>query len=98
MSKHTLSDLDAGQLDAMWQFLQLGKLEPDAKDIKRLIEYTDKVRQALLQKTAGQRKDDLKEYVQYNELGTYINLIVIECLTLRISGVFDKMLEVLRHE
>lgn len=94
-NKHTISELDAGQLDMMWNFLMLGNIEPDVSDIKHLIEYTDKVRQALIQKTAGQRKDDSKEYVQWDEIGTYINFIVIKCLTLRISGMLDKIVEMM---
>ena len=82
--------LDAGQLDIMWQFLQIQPKNTCTKyDVQKLKEYLDKIRQALIQKTAGQRKDDPKRYVDLADLGTYINLVVLQSLTLYIYGGLD---------
>ena len=58
MAKATIKNLDDGQLSFMWNFLKLRK-EPLIKDDVRCVKETlDKIRQALIQKTAGQRNDD----------------------------------------
>lgn len=95
--KATVQNLDSGQLDMMWSFLQLGNIKPDVKDAERLIEYTDKIRQALIQKTGGQRNNDPSEYVNSRDIGTYINMIVIECLSLRISGALERLMELMKN-
>ena len=91
MAKSTLQNLDSGQLDFMWQMLQLGGIEADDHDVDKLIEYADKIRQALIQKTAGQRSNDPSGYVSFEDLGTYINLLVLEVLTLRVGGRLEMM-------
>ena len=91
--KYTIEKLDAGQLDIMWSMLQLGKLEATDQDVDNLIQTADVVRQMLIQKIGGQRKDDPKEYVNLADLGTYINLMVLDVLVLRISGRLEKMKE-----
>ena len=93
MTKPTVENLDAGQLDLMWQFLQLGKIKPSASDVHCMIENVDAVRQMLIQKTGGNRKNDPEYYISSNDMGTHINLIVISALSLRISGVLDDLLE-----
>ena len=91
MAKATIKNLDAGQLDLMWSMLQLGGIEADNHDVDDLIEYADKIRQALIQKTAGQRSNDPNGYVSFEDIGTYINLLVIEVLTLRVGGRLERM-------
>ena len=91
--KSTLENLDAGQLDLMWSMLQIGGIKASDHDVDKLIEYADKIRQAMIQKTAGQRSDDPRGYVCFEDLGTYINLMVIEVLTLRIGGRLELMYE-----
>lgn len=91
MAKATIENLDAGQLDLMWSMLQLGGIEADNHDVDDLIEYADKIRQALIQKTAGQRSNDPNGYVSFEDIGTYINLLVIEVLTLRVGGRLERM-------
>ena len=91
--KHTIKNLDSGQLELMWSMLQLGKIEATDDDVFKLIEYADKIRQALIQKTAGQRRNDPDGYVMFEDIGTYINLVVVCVLVLRIGGRLEKMLD-----
>lgn len=95
--KHTTQELDAGQLDLMWNFLRVGEIHADAKDIEHLIENVDAVRQILIQKSGGQRNNDPRGYLDSRDLGTYINLIVCDCLALRIGGVLDRLAEEMRN-
>ena len=91
MAKSTLQNLDSGQLDLMWSMMQLGGIEADNHDVDDLIEYADKIRQVLIQKTAGQRSNNPNGYVSFDDLGTYINLLVLEVLTLRVGGRLEMM-------
>lgn len=95
--KHTLAELDGGQLDIMWQFLRLRPEEQTCtrKDVEALEENLDVVRRALIQKTAGQRRVG---GVDYNEIGTYINIIVACAMTLYLYGGLAKLKEVLPNE
>lgn len=86
--KHTIKELDAGQLDLMWQFLQMGHQK---SNIPALKENLDLLRQAMIQKNAGQEKYSTKECVNFQELGTIINCIVIETMCLYLSGDLDKL-------
>ena len=97
MPKATIGALDAGQLEMMWSMLRLGSLKASEDDVKALIENTDAVRQALIQKTAGQRTDDPRGYMDFDDLGTHINLIVCACLALRASGMLEKLLEIAQN-
>ena len=91
MAKATIENLDTGQLDLMWSMMQLGGIKASNTDVDKLIKHSDMVRQALIQKTAWQRSNDPREYVSFDDLGTYINLIVCEVLALRISGRLERM-------
>jgi hypothetical protein len=83
MSRPTVERLDKGQLDLMWNFLMMGKQKANKP---LLCELCDQLRQLMIQKTAGQRKDDHKEVVDFNDLPTVINAIVIETMALYLSG------------
>lgn len=96
--KSTLKKLDAGQLDMMWSMLKLGGMKANVHDVEKLIEYSDVIRQALIQKTAGQRDNGSGEYVDFNDLGTYINCIVCCVLVLRVSGWLDKLMDIMNKE
>lgn len=88
--KATVKNLDEGQLELMWNFLKMGSQRPN---VPALMELCDQLRQAMIQKTAGQRNDDPKEIVSFNDLGTIINSIVIETMSLYLSGALGKMQE-----
>ena len=98
MAKATISNLDAGQLDFMWNMLKLGGFKPSSADVRCMIENTDAVRQAFIQKSGGHdRRSDPKEYVRAEDIGTHINLIVLSALSLRVSGVLDQLLETMER-
>lgn len=84
-------NLDEGQLGLMWNFLQFRK-EPLTKDDVRIVKDTlDKIRQAMIQKTAGQRSDDPKHYTLFEDLGTHINILVCQVMTLYLHGGLDEL-------
>lgn len=99
MAKHNVRELDAGQLQTMWDFLKLWKRNTCTKeDVRQLKEHLDTVRQALVQKRSGRRKGDPKNYVDFEDVGTYINFVVVDALQLYVHGGLDKLEEVLPDE
>ena len=91
MAKPTVKRLDEGQLELMWNFLRMGHQKPNIPALKELC---DQLRQAMIQKTGGQRKDDPKEYVPLDDIPTIVNSIVIETMALHLSGGLDRLEEV----
>ena len=81
--KHDLKELDNGQLDMMWNFLRFGSQHPNISALK---ENCNLLRKAMIQKTAGQ-----KDGVDFDDIGTLINCIVIETMCLYLSGELDKL-------
>jgi hypothetical protein len=77
--------LDAKQFDLMWNFLMMGNQKANIPALK---ENCEALRQAMIQKTAGQRNDP-DFYTKFEELGTIINCIVIEAMALYLSGDLD---------
>lgn len=95
MSKATIKNLDEGQLDLMFNFLKFRK-EPLVKDDVRCVKETlDKIRQAMIQKTGGQRKDDPNGYVPLEDVETYVNILVCEVMTLYLHGGLDELENIL---
>lgn len=94
MAKPTVERLDNGQLELMYNFLRMRYQKPNIPALKELC---DKLRQAMIQKTAGQRDDDPKEYVSFDDLPTIINCIVIETMALHLSGTLDKLEKVIEN-
>lgn len=99
-TKRDIHALDSGQLDMMFSFLKLqnklqNKPSNTPEDVRVLKEHLDRIRQALIQKTAGLRKGDPDTYVSYEDLQTYINLVVIDALNLYIYGGLDVLEELL---
>ncbi len=88
MPKRDVKALDEGQLDFMWNFLRAGFVKPN---IPALQKSCDDLRQLMIQKTAGQRKDNLDNYLSYDDLPTVINSIVIEAMALHLSGDLDRL-------
>ena len=88
MAKHIVAELDKGQLDLMWNFLRFGAQKPNIPALKDLCEQ---LRQAMVQKTGGQRDDDPRGYVKLDDIGTIVNSIVIETMALYLSGGLDKL-------
>ena len=73
----------AKQLDMMWSFLMMGQQKANITALK---ENCELLRQAMMQKTGGQQKG-----VDFNELETITNCIVIEAMCLYLSGELDKI-------
>ena len=90
MAKPTTKRLDEGQLEMMWNFLQMGYQKADVATLKELC---DRLRQAMIQKTGGQRQDDPAEYIPLDDIGTIVNSIVIETMALYLSGALDRLEE-----
>lgn len=99
MAKHNIKELDAGQLETMWNFLKLQQRDTCTKeDVRQLKEHLDTIRQALVQKRSGRREGDPKNYVDFEDVGTYINFVIVDALQLYVHGGFDKLEEVLPDE
>lgn len=75
------------QFDVMWSFLQKGGMKSNIPCLK---EHCMMLRQMLMQKTAGQRKDK-KNDLPFEQLDTIKNIIVIEAMALVLSGDLDKI-------
>ena len=88
MAKPTTKRLDEGQLEMMRNFLQMGYQKADVATLKELC---DRLRQAMIQKTGGQRKDDLAECIPWEDIGTIVSNIVIETMALYLSGALDRL-------
>ncbi len=84
----TVKELDEGQFEMMWNFLRMGHQKPN---ISALCGLCDQLRQAMIQKTAGQRREDPAKYVDFGDIGTIINSIVIETMCLYLSGNLEKL-------
>lgn len=92
--------LDSGQLDLMWNFLQFtgdGARKEDVDELKGLL---DQLGTAMIQKSAGQpgRDPKTKGAVDYNDIPTITNSIIIVTMQLYLSGGLDKLREVLPSE
>lgn len=76
--------------DAMWSFLQMGGQEADVGTVKHLEEQCEWLINAMTQKTAGQRKDKPSD-VDWTELEMRENFIILDALTLYLSGELAKI-------
>ena len=75
------------QLDTMWSFLQMGGMKSNIPSLK---EHCMMLRQMIMQKTAGQRRDK-KSDIPFDHLDTIKNVIVVEAMALVLSGDLDKL-------
>lgn len=83
MAKPTTKRLDEGQLEMMWNYQKA--------DVAALKELCDRLRQAMIQKTGGQRKDDPAEYIPWEDIGTIVSSIVNETMALYLSEGLDRL-------
>ena len=100
--------LDSGQLDMMWSFLQFkgdGAVKEDVDELTGLLDelrtaMVQKLRTAMVQKSAGQsgREPKIKGAVDFGDVPTIINSIVISAMELYLSGGLGKLREVLPSE
>lgn len=89
MARYNLKELDAGQLEAMWNFLRFHKGKLNPKDIDGLEENLNAIRQLMVQKTGGQEKYADAGQLNMNDLGTYTNNVVICAMEIMLSGGLD---------
>lgn len=80
-------DVKHDSLDAMWAFLQMGGQKADVPALK---EYCRIFQRMMTQKTAGQRNDK-KSDISFAQLDTICNAIVIEAMSLYLSGELDRL-------
>ena len=89
----TVKALDEGQLDFMYRMLMMGEQK---SNVPRLKEYLDMLRQLMIQKTGGQKQYAKENDVSFEDLGTIVNGIVIESLSLYLSGDLDRLEHLLK--
>lgn len=92
--------LDKGQLDLMWSFLQFKGKGVSVNEIKTLEKHLDELRTAMVQKTGGQEKYSSKTEgaVNIDDLGTIINCIVIEAMSIYLGGGFEMLKKHIEEE
>ena len=93
--KHNLKDLDAGQLEFMWDMMKLRKGGASKNDVQALKGYLDAIRQAMVQMTGGEQACPDSVSVPLSDVGTYINMAIVAALWLRVTGALDKLEEIL---
>lgn len=77
-----------GALDTMWAFLQMGGQKSNIPALKK---YCEAFRQAMMQKTGGQEPHKNSGDIDFNEIDTIANFIVIEAMALYLSGDLEKL-------
>lgn len=79
--------LENDMIDHMWSFLQMGGLKSNYPALK---EACMEMRQMMLQKTAGQRKDRPKD-IPFDNLERVKATIIVKAMALVLSGDFEKL-------
>lgn len=77
--------MERDMFDTMWAFLQMGGQKADYLALK---EACMELRQMMMQKTAGQRKNNLKD-IPFDNLARIKNTIIIEAMALVLSGEYE---------
>lgn len=93
MAKHNIKELDAGQLELMWNFLKFGEAKLELRDIKDLEKNLNNIRQLMVQKTGGQPQYANASDLLIDDLGTYINFVVIAAMRIFLAGGLDVLRE-----
>ena len=93
MAKHNIKELDKGQLELMWNFLRFGNNKLETRDINDLEENLNCIRQLMVQKTGGQPQYSDSQATNINDLGTYINFVVISTMRIFLAGGLDILRE-----
>ena len=63
----SIKALDAGQLDLMFNYLKMGHQKPNVPALKENLEA---IRQAMIQKTGGNRPDDPPYYTDHDDIAS----------------------------
>lgn len=91
--KTWIGKLDGGQLDVMWNYLRFKGEGVNIKEIENLEKSLDELRTLMIQKSAGQpnRESKTSGYVEFEDLETVLNNIVIETMWIYLGGGFTKL-------
>jgi hypothetical protein len=84
-------------LSTMFSFLQMGNQSADTETIERLQQDCQWLITAMTQKTAGQRKDKPND-VDFAELEARENFIILNALSLYLSGDLERLKKVMEEE
>lgn len=95
-----IDKLDGGQLDLMWNFLRFKGDGVKLNEVEALEKHLNELRTAMIQKTGGQEKYSSKteEAVNIDDLGTIINCIVIETMSIYLGGGFEMLKKLIEGE
>lgn len=95
-----IDKLDGGQLDLMWNFLRFKGDGVKLNEVEALEKHLNELRTAMIQKTGGQEKysSKTKEAVNIDDLGTIINCIVIEAMSIYLGGGFEMLKKLIEGE
>lgn len=91
--KTWIGKLDSGQLDVMWNYLRFKGEGVNIKEVENLEKSLDELRTLMIQKSAGQpnRESKTSGYVEFEDLETVLNNIVIETMWIYLGGGFAKL-------
>ena len=83
----------------MWQFLQFHGDKPTVKEVEALEENLDNLRVMMVQKNGGQKGRSTKTEgaVDFADMETVLNNIVIETMWIYLGGGFKMLKEVLKN-
>ena len=93
-----IGKLDGGQLDAMWNFLRFHREKPSIGDIETLESHLDDLRTMMIQKNGGQEQYTGKTEgaVNFGDMETILNCIVIETMWIYLGGGLKMLKEVIQ--
>lgn len=98
--KTWIGKLDGGQLDVMWNYLRFKGEGVNIKEIENLEKSLDELRTLMIQKSAGQpnRESKTSGYVEFEDLETVLNNIVIETMWIYLGGGFEMLKGAIENE
>ena len=82
--------MEDSMLDTMFSMLELGGMKMHRGDLEALKAHCLQLRQMMLQKTAGQRKNKPKD-LDFANLPRIKNSIILEAMLLVLSGKLDEV-------
>ena len=99
-AKTWIGKLDGGQLDVMWNYLRFKGKGVNIKEIESLEKSLDELRTLMIQKSAGQpnRESKTSGYVEFEDLETVLNNIIIETMWIYLGGGFTKLKGVIEND
>lgn len=95
-----IGKLDGGQLDVMWNYLKFKGEGVTVREIENLEKLLDELRTLMVQKSAGQPNREAKTsgYVEFEDLETILNCIIIETMGIYLGGGFEKLKGMIENE